>query len=110
MVITSKKVGYKKQGSCTLHDNEPTPPTMAGYESAKGWKEVSNITTAQGGGNFLFPKDQILVVTTSGYRQIPSDDNRVISKLNGAKKYLVWYHHLLPVKIWKTKMDDYNKK
>ena len=63
LVISSSKVGWKKQGTCILVDDEPTPPTNKGYESKKGWKMVSQFIVCSGGGDFLFPVDQILLVS-----------------------------------------------
>ena len=42
LVISSAKVGWKKQGTCVLVDNESPPPKLDGYEADKGWKEVKN--------------------------------------------------------------------
>ena len=104
MIITSAKVGWKQQGTCTVVDNEPAPPTIDGYESQKGWKELGSFQVIQGGGDYLFPKDQILRVTNSQtYKVIVNDKDRELCQL--AKKttnYLVWYHHVF------TK-TDYNK-
>jgi hypothetical protein len=93
LVISSAKVGWKKQATCVLLDDEP--PTPAGiYASDKGWKEIGNITTSQYGGDFLIPMDQILLVTTKGYHSIKKETDRVLSKLKNNRTYMVWYHHL----------------
>ena len=99
LIITSKRVAWAKQGCCTLVDNEPEPPTAPSFASAKGWKEVTGFTAVEGGGNFLFPRDQLMVVLDKGgYKPIESDDKRQLSSLQPTKNYLVWYHHLLPTK------------
>ena len=103
-MISSGKVGWEKQGSCILVDNEPAPPQNDDYASAKGWKEVTGFTAALGGGDFLFPKDQLLLVGGDGkYKPIDKDEKRTLSKLSPTKNYLVWYHHLLPTKVWRQK-------
>ena len=103
-MISSAKVGWKKQGTCVLVDNEPAPPKLDGYEADKGWKEVKNFMVAAGGGDFLFPKDQLLVVTKQhGYTAIKNETARQLSKLSSSKSYLVWYHHLMPTKVWKQR-------
>jgi hypothetical protein len=110
LVISSKKVGWKKQGSCTLVDDEPKPPEQKDYASSQGWKEVKGITVAAGGGNFLIPKDQLLLVGTDGsYKPIQLDSKRTLAKLSSDKHYLVWYHHLFPSKVWKEKWDNRDK-
>jgi hypothetical protein len=111
LVISSESVGYAKQGTCIVTDNEPAPPTLHGYASHKGWKQVTNIAAVNGGGDFLIPQDQIMLVTERGYRKMPEvADQRVLSKLVGTKDYLVWYHHLMTQAVWKQKYDDYNTK
>jgi hypothetical protein len=109
-VISSKRVGWKKQGGCKLVDNEPTPPTLEGYQSERGWKEVTNLAAVQGGGDFLFPLDQILVVTDNGYKTIKAEGARHLSKLSKQKAYLVWYHHLFPLKVWQQEKAKQVKK
>ena len=108
-MVSSARVGWKKQGGCKLVDNEPKPPVLKGYASDKGWKEVTMLAAVQGGGNFLFPKEQILLVTETGYKVIKAEADRHLSKLNKQKAYLVWYHHLLPVKVWQEKLAQYKK-
>ena len=105
LVISSAKVGWKKQGTCILVDNEPTPPKNKGYEADKGWKVVKKIQVVQGGGDFLFPLDQLLVCLANGYRVLENDKSRTLSNLDKGKNYLVWYHHLTPLKEWKSKKD-----
>ena len=98
LIIISKKVGWAKQGSCTLVDNEPSPPTVTKYASVVG------------GGNFLFPKDQLLLVADNGsYKPIESSEQRNLSKLHATKNYLVWYHHLIPFQVWKNRVDSLKK-
>lgn len=110
LVVSSAKVKWKKQGSCMLVDNEPLPPAAEDYASIKGWKEVTNLRAVTGGGNFLFPKDQILVVLDDGsYQPIESHSCRELSKLSCSKKYLVWYHHLLTQKDWQDKLKKAKK-
>jgi hypothetical protein len=110
LVISSKKVGWKKQGTCILVDDQPHPPTLAGYESPKGWKEVKGFKASLKGGDFLFPRDQLLLVLSDGsYRPIPSDPARTLAKLSSIKNYLVWWHHLLPEKTHKANMAKAKK-
>jgi hypothetical protein len=101
VVVSSASVGWTKQGSCIVVDNEPTPPTLANYEASSGWKQVKSFTVTTDGGDFLFPLDQLLVVTvgddnSTTYKPIPQDEKRTLAKLSPAKQYLVWYHHLMP--------------
>jgi hypothetical protein len=103
LVITSEKVDFEKRGSCTLVDNEPPPPADVDYASEKGWKEVTGFTAVQGGRDFLFPKDQLMLVSDGKYRPIEKEENRQLGKLNATKNYLVWYHHLFPSEVWKKK-------
>jgi hypothetical protein len=106
-------MGYDKQGMCTCVDNEPAPPpkTMAAYASQQGWKEVKNMKATTGGGNYLFPKDQILVVLSdNSYKPLLTDESRHLSSLSASKSYLVWYHHLLSTQDWKEKMDAKREK
>jgi hypothetical protein len=100
LVISSKSVGWKKQGTCILVDNEPPPPTIEGFESEKGWKHVKGLVVNQGGGDFLFPADQLLVVTKKGYKAIADDGKRTLSKLSAQQGYLVWYHHVMSTAVW----------
>ena len=105
LVISSAKVKWAKQGTCTLVDNEPSPPTDPTHSSENGWKEVTNFRAVMGGGNFLFPKDQLLQVLDDGtYKPIESRKGRELDKLSATKKYLVWYHHLLTNKNWTEKL------
>jgi hypothetical protein len=106
LVISSSKVGWKKQATCILEDNEPAPPKNAGYQSEKGWKMVKQIMVKHDGGDFLIPKDQLLVVTPNGYEVIKSDNKRLLSQLSPDKSYLLWYHHLLPTKEWQAKRQQ----
>ena len=111
LVISSAKVKWQKQGNCTLVDNEPAPPTDPSLNSDKGWKEVTGFRAVMGGGNFLFPKDQLLLVLSDGsYVPIESRTGRELHKLNVTKNYLVWYHHLLTDKNWKEKSRLYRDK
>jgi hypothetical protein len=104
LVISSEKVRWRKQGTCTLVDNEPAPPTAGDFASNKGWKEVKNFVSCTGGGTFLFPKDQLMVVLSNGdYKPIDKDVDRMLRSLKPAKNYMVWYHHLLTMTMWKSK-------
>jgi hypothetical protein len=104
LVISSAKVGWAKQGTCILVDNEPKPPTDNDYASHKGWKEVKDFLAATKGGNFLFPKDQLMLVLESGaYKPIESEERRTLRNLKSDKNYLVWYHHLLQNEVWTNK-------
>ena len=106
LVISSEKVGWAKQGTCTLVDNEPCPPTASNFASKKGWKEVKNIVACNKGGNFLFPQDQLMVVLTNGaYRPIEKETDRLLGNLKPSKNYMVWYHHLLTMAVWKSKQN-----
>jgi hypothetical protein len=104
-MISSKKVGWKKQGTCTMVDNEPPPPTQQGFASKRGWKQVKNVQVSQGGGNWLFPFDQLMLVPGKGndYKELKKDSQRLLSALSPTKQYLVWYHHLVPAKVLKAK-------
>ena len=104
LVISSEKVRWQKQGTCNLVDNEPDPPTASNFASKKGWKEVKNLVACTKGGNFLFPKDQLMLVLSGGnYKPIDKDADRMLRSLKPAKNYMVWYHHLLTMTMWKSK-------
>jgi hypothetical protein len=109
-VISSAKVLWKKQGTCKLLDDEPPSPQQEKYKSSKGWKEVSGLTATQGGGDFLFPMDQLLLVTADGYKPIKEDKKRVLSALNKEKNYLVWYHHVMTTATWQAKFKERQEK
>lgn len=55
-----------------------------------------------GGGDYLFPKDQLLLVILDmkqpdievKYKKIEIEGHRHLSKLKQDKNYLVWFHHL----------------
>ena len=106
LVISSAKVKWAKQGTCVLVDNEPMPPTIEGYQADKGWKMVKNVKVCQEGGNFLFPEDQLLVCLANGYRVMKTNESRLLSAIAKDKQYLVWYHHLMPFKVWKKKTSS----
>jgi hypothetical protein len=57
---------------------------------------VRNLVTTQGGGDYQFPKDQILLVLkrSNTYKELPADEDRELGNLSATKTYLVWYHHL----------------
>jgi hypothetical protein len=57
---------------------------------------VRNVVTTQGGGDYQFPKDQILLVLkrSNTYKELPQDKDRELGNLSNQKTYLVWYHHL----------------
>jgi hypothetical protein len=63
-MISSAQVQWIKQGSFTIVDDEPTPPTQDDYYAEKGWKMVNNYQSTRGGTGFMFPVDQILKVNT----------------------------------------------
>lgn len=92
--ISSGKCGWKKQGGCKVVDDEPPPPTEDPFASDSGWKQVTGFKAAQGGADFLFPSDQLLVVTEDGYKPIKRDEDRLLGKLKAGKEYLVWWHHI----------------
>ena len=62
VVVTSSKVKWVKQATVRVADPEPVPPTFAPYKSERGWILVTDFKVVQGGHDFLFPKDQILMV------------------------------------------------
>ena len=66
----------------------------------EGGEEIQVCT---GGGNFLFPAEQLLVCLAKGYRVLESEASRHLSNLKMDKTYLVWYHHLTPLQEWKKK-------
>jgi hypothetical protein len=104
LFISSKKVGWAKQGTCKLVDDQPAPPSDPALESPQGWKEVTAFVAVTGGGDFQFPVDQLLVVTPTGeYKPIPGNANRTLGKLSATKNYLVWWHHLVQQHAWKAK-------
>ena len=105
-MISSKKVKWAKQGTVQLLDNEPPPPEDEMFASESGWKEVSGFKAVQGGGDYLFPKDQLLLVAENGdYKPLNQNSQRLLGKLHAEKHYLVWWHHLLPLKVWKEKQN-----
>ena len=98
-----------RQGRCLLVDNEPSPPDNPGFESfeGKGWKEIGGIKALKGGGNFLFPREQILVVMENGtYKPITKDADRNLSALATTKTYLVWFHHIMMGDTCQKNHDD----
>jgi hypothetical protein len=108
LAISSKKVEWKRQGTCTLVDNEPPSPILENYRAETGWKEVESIQVHTGGGNFLFPKDQLLLVTEKGYKVIILEEKRMLGNLSPNKKYLVWYHHVMPFALLDSKRKAFN--
>ena len=69
---------------------------------------MRGFNAVNGGGNFHFPKDQLLVVMTDGtYKPIATNTARLLGKLSASKNYLVWYHHLLPVKTHKDRLAGF---
>ena len=93
--ISSDKCGWRKQGSCKVMDDEPTPPVDPSLSAPQGWKEVTAFKAVNGGGDYLFPIDQLLVVRPDfTYSQIQVEGYRHLSKLKQDKRYLVWFHHL----------------
>ena len=110
LVISSAKVGWKKQGTCKLLDDEPVSPEDEKLASGKGWKEVSGFAAVNGGGDFPFPKDQLLLVTNEGYKTIKLNEDRVLSALSKEKNYLVWYHHVMTKATWQSKYKDKSAK
>ena len=105
--ISSVTCGWKKQGACRVVDDEPSPPTDDEYASDRGWKEVTAFRACQGGGDYLFPLDQLLLVTPSGYRPLKKDDDRLLGTLSRAGRtntnYLVWFHHLFRSNVLRTR-------
>jgi hypothetical protein len=105
LVITSTAVHHAKQGTCTLHDAEPPPPTLAGLDDPEGWKLVRNIIVNRGGADYVFPKDQILLKVRGEamYKVIEKAKDRELGALRKQKQYLVWYDHLMTEEDWKRK-------
>ena len=69
---------------------------------------MTGFVASNGGGTFLFPMDQLMVVRTDGeYMPLRNDDAHNLSWLTVNKKYLVWYHHLLKKNDWKKKRDGH---
>ncbi len=94
---------YVKQGTVTLVDGEPPPPTLPNFEAKEGWKLVKNITVTSSGGDYTFPPDQILRVTRDGhYKEMPMVEERALANLKRVS-YLVWYHHLWTPQQWTQK-------
>ena len=108
LVITSDRVAWAKQGTVTLVDGEPEPPELENYNAEEGWKMVRNFVTNTGGGDYQFPRDQILVVLRGhqNYKELPKAEDRELGSLSKTKTYLVWYHHLMTVADWKLKRSD----
>jgi hypothetical protein len=102
VLISSDKCGWRKQGSCKVIDDEPTPPDDPSLTAPEGWKEVTAFKAVNGGGDYLFPKDQLLLVMLDmkqpdievKYKKIEFEGHRHLSKLKQDKNYLVWFHHL----------------
>jgi hypothetical protein len=63
VLISGPKVAWGKMGTWKVIDNEPDPPTHPDYGADKGWKMVTNLIVSRGGGDFIIPKDQIMLVT-----------------------------------------------
>jgi hypothetical protein len=97
--ISSAKCGWKKQGGCKVVDDEPPPPTEEPFASDRGWKQVTGFKVAQGGADYLFPSDQLLVVTEDGYKPIKNNEHRLLGSLKAGKVYLVWWHHILRTSV-----------
>jgi hypothetical protein len=104
LVISSKKVGWAKQGTCTLVDDEPQAPTNSSFASDEGWKEVTDVIASAGGADFLFPHDQLMLVlpSTGSYKPLDTRKDRLLGNLKHDRNYMVWYHHLLQNDVWKS--------
>jgi hypothetical protein len=105
VLISSVNVDWQKQGTCTVVDDEPPPPTKEPYVASVGWKKVTDMSATSAGGDFLFPKDQLLLVTGSQYTPLANDDDRLLRNLKKGKSYLVWYHHLFSSTTLMNKVD-----
>jgi hypothetical protein len=111
LVVSSSKVKWAKQGTCVLVDNEPTPPDSEGFESPQGWKEVTGMLKYKGGGDYLFPFDQILLINDQDtYCTINTESNRHLGNLKNDKHYLVWFQNLLQEEAWTQKNKAQKKK
>lgn len=108
LVVCSDQVAWAKQGMCTLVDGEPEPPTLKDFTAPEGWKLVKNFVASSGGGDYQFPKDQILLVAKGVYKVMDSPEDRELGSLSASKSYLVWYHHLLPEVAWSAKRKKYS--
>ena len=64
VTISGPKVGWAKMGTWKVIDNEPDPPTHKNFGADKGWKMVTNLLVARGGGDFIIPTDQIMLLCT----------------------------------------------
>jgi hypothetical protein len=105
LIISSSRVKWAKQGTCELVDSNPAPPELDGYEAPQGWKEVTGVVKHKGGGDYLFPLDQILQINSDDtYNILKTDKMRNLGELKNKKNYLVWFHHLLPQQDWDKKV------
>lgn len=64
VIISGPKVDWEKMGTWRVIDDQPDPPTNANYGAIKGWKMVEGLVVSKGGGSFMLPTDQILLVHT----------------------------------------------
>jgi hypothetical protein len=62
--ISGPKVKWEKMGTWRVIDDQPDPPTNDDYGPVKGWKMVESLIVAKGGGSFIIPTDQIMLVHT----------------------------------------------
>jgi hypothetical protein len=66
---------------------------------------VTAVMAVAGGSDFLFPRDQLMLVLPSSgtYKPIDKRNDRMLGNLKHDKNYMVWYHHLLQSDVWKSK-------
>jgi hypothetical protein len=69
VIISGPRVDWAKMGTWKVIDNEPDPPTHKDFKAAKGWKMVTGLGVARGGGEYIIPTDQILLVCTHTHSQ-----------------------------------------
>jgi hypothetical protein len=100
--FSSPQCGWKAQTTCVLPDDNPKPPGGTHYQE-NGWKLVKEVMVTNDGADFLIPKNQLMLSTATGYRNLIKKEDRLLNALDETKVYLVWYHHLASAKKRRTK-------
>jgi hypothetical protein len=100
--FSSAQCGWKAQATCVLADDNPKSPTGQHYQK-NGWKLVKEVMVTNDGADFLIPKNQLMLSTPGGYRNLIKKEERILNALDEKKVYLVWYHHLASAKKRRTK-------
>jgi hypothetical protein len=88
----------------TLQCDSANPKSPGGtHFKKKGWKLVKEVVVTNDGADFLIPKNQLMLSTATGYRNLTKREDRLLNALDETKVYLVWYHHLASAKKRRAK-------